>query len=282
MNNAYKKLTDSFEYIRSVTDFKPEIGLILGSGLGALAEQVENPIIISYRDIPGFPVSTVPGHEGRFVMGYLGGAPVIVIQGRVHYYEGYPIEDVVLPTRLMGLLGIKVLFLTNASGGIDPDFEAGDFMLITDHVLTFFPNPLIGENIDELGTRFPDMTRVYDESLCGIIEDTSKKLDIPLKSGVYAQLTGPSFETPAEIRMLGRMGISAVGMSTACEAVAARHMGVRVCGISCVCNKAAGISPTPLSHKEVMEASDRAAPLFKRLITASIKNIHDSLNEVLL
>lgn len=279
MNKAYTKLLTCLEYIKSRTDFKPEIGLILGSGLGALAEQVENAIIIDYSDIPGFPVSTVPGHQGRFVMGYLGGAPVIVMQGRVHYYEGYPIEDVVLPTRLMGLLGIKTLFLTNASGGIDAEFEAGDFMMITDHVLSFFPNPLIGENIEELGTRFPDMTRVYDKELCDIISNTASSLDIILRSGVYAQLTGPSFETPAEIQMLKLLGISAVGMSTACEAVAARHMGVRVCGISCVCNKAAGISPTPLSHQEVMEASLKAAPLFKQLITKCIENIHLILKE---
>ncbi len=279
MNKAYTKLMTCLEYIRSRTDFKPEIGLILGSGLGALAEQVENSIIIDYSDIPGFPVSTVPGHEGRFVMGYLGTAPVIVMQGRVHYYEGYPIEDVVLPTRLMGLLGIKTLFLTNASGGIDAEFEAGDFMMITDHVLSFFPNPLIGENIEELGTRFPDMTRVYDKELCDIISNTALSLDITLRSGVYAQLTGPSFETPAEIQMLKLLGISAVGMSTACEAVAARHMGIKVCGISCVCNKAAGISPTPLSHQEVMDASLKAAPLFKQLITKCIENIHLSLKE---
>ena len=277
MIDAYKKLTDSLAYIRSVTDFQPEIGLILGSGLGALADEVEDAIIVKYSDIPNFPVSTVPGHEGRFVMGYLGGAPVIVMQGRVHYYEGYPVQDVVLPARLMGLLGIKVLFLTNASGGIDPDFEAGDFMLITDHVMSYFPNPLIGPNLDKLGPRFPDMTRVYDPDLGDILNATSQSLRIPLRPGVYVQLTGPSFETPAEIAMLGNMGISAVGMSTACEAVAANHMGVRVCGISFIANKAAGISPTPLSHAEVMEASRKAAPLFKKLITKSITNIHMSL-----
>lgn len=279
MNEIYSKLINCRDCIRSITDFQPEIGIILGSGLGALAEDVENPIIINYSDIPGFPVSTVPGHQGRFVMGTLGGAPVMVMQGRVHYYEGYPISDVVLPTRLMCLMGIRVLYLTNASGGIDADFEAGDFMMITDHVLSFFPNPLIGPNIDELGPRFPDMTEVYDKKLRRILADTADDLAIPLKSGVYAQLTGPSFETPAEIQMFKALGISAVGMSTACEAVAARHMGVRVCGISCVCNKAAGISPTPLSHAEVMEASAKAAPLFRRLITKSVENIHNAIKE---
>lgn len=277
MNKTYEKLLSCLECVRRKTDFKPDVGLILGSGLGALAEQVENPIIIDYGDIAGFPVSTVPGHQGRFVMGLLGGVKVIVMQGRVHYYEGYSTDDIVLPTRLMGLLGIKALFLTNASGGIAPDLNPGDFMLITDHVLSFFPNPLIGENIDELGPRFPDMTNVYDSELCDIIRSTADELKIPLREGVYAQLTGPSFETPAEIRMFGSLGISAVGMSTACEAVAARHMGIRVCGISCVCNKAAGISKNPLSHKEVMDASNKAAPLFKQLITSSITNIHSKL-----
>ncbi|MBQ6540214.1 MAG: purine-nucleoside phosphorylase [Oscillospiraceae bacterium] len=280
MNPILKKLHDCRDYIRSVTDFQPEIGLVLGTGLGELAEKVENPTVIEYRDVPGFPTSTVASHEGRFVMGNLGGAPVIVMQGRVHYYEGYAIEDVVLPPRLMALLGIKVLFLTNASGGIDRDFHAGDFMMITDHILSFCPNPLIGPNIEELGVRFPDMSEVYDKELRRIITRTSLELDIPVKSGVYAQLTGPSFETPAEIRMLERLGASAVGMSTACEAVAARHMGVRVCGISFVSNPAAGISPNPLSHAEVIEAADKAAPLFRELVVGSIKNIHKSLSEV--
>lgn len=279
MNKVYEKLITCLEYIESRIDFKPEIGLILGSGLGALAEQVEAPTVINYSDIPNFPVSTVPGHQGRFVIGTLGGVSVIIMQGRVHYYEGYTVDDVVLPTRLMCLLGIRALFLTNASGGINADFEAGDFMMITDHILSFFPNPLIGENIDQLGPRFPDMSRVYDKELCETIISSASDLNIQLKSGTYAQLTGPSFETPAEIQMLKLLGVDAVGMSTACEAVAARHMGVKVCGISCVCNKAAGISPTPLSHQEVMDASDKAAPLFKKLITKSLENIHLSLNK---
>ena len=279
MNKVYEKLIGCRDYVRSVTDFEPEIGIVLGSGLGALADEVENPIVINYSDIPGFPVSTVPGHMGRFVMGTLGGAKVIVMQGRIHYYEGYPVTDVVLPARLMGLLGIRVLLLTNASGGIAPELDAGEFMLITDHVLSFFPNPLVGGNIDELGVRFPDMSNVYDSDLCRIITDTAKAIDIPLHSGVYVQLTGPSFETPAEIRLFKALGISAVGMSTACEAVAARHMGVRVCGISCISNKACGLSDSPLSHAEVMEASAKAAPKFRRLVTDCVANIHSSLEE---
>jgi purine-nucleoside phosphorylase len=257
----------------------PEIALVLGSGLGAFAdERVDVSAVVNYDEIEGFPVSTVVGHKGRFVFGTVGGVKVAVMQGRVHYYEGYPISDVVLPARLMKLLGAKVLFLTNASGGINPDFAAGDFMLIRDHISCFAPNPLIGANVEELGTRFPDMSHVYDEALCDIILNTADELGISMKQGVYAQLTGPSFETPAEIRMLHTLGADAVGMSTAVEAIAARHAGMRVCGISCISNLAAGISPTPLTHEEVQETADKAAPRFKALISEAIENISDCIS----
>ena len=225
---------------------------------------------IPYSEIPGFPVSTVPGHDGRFIFGNLGGVSIVCMKGRVHYYEGYAIEDVVLPIRLMRLLGAEILFLTNASGGINKAYHAGDFMLIRDHISTFVPNPLIGKNIDELGTRFPDMSSVYDKELCAVIKDVAKSEGIDLKEGVYAQLTGPSFESPAEIRMLGALGADAVGMSTVVEAIAANHMGMRICGISCVCNLAAGISKKPLTHDEVQEAANAAAPKFKKLVASSI------------
>jgi purine-nucleoside phosphorylase len=192
------------------------------------------------------------------------------MKGRVHFYEGYPITDVVLPVRLMGLLGADILFLTNASGGIAEGLQAGDLMLITDHIGVFVENPLKGANIDELGTRFPDMSHVYHPELNQVIRETAARLAIRLPEGVYVQTAGPSFETPAEIQMLKKMGASAVGMSTAVEAIAANHMGMRVCGISCVCNLAAGLSPTPLTHEEVQEAASAAAPLFKRLVTESI------------
>lgn len=270
MDARYEKLLKCRDYVRTRTDFVPKAALTLGSGLGGFASEVDIVCEVPYADIPGFPVSTVPGHAGKFIFGYLRGVPVVCMQGRVHYYEGYELSDVVLPTRLMRMLSAEILFLTNASGGVNPDFNAGDFMLITDHIMTFFPNPLVGANIEELGTRFPDMSHVYDPALCDVIRATAKKEGIALREGVYCQLTGPCFETPAEVRMLGVLGADAVGMSTAVEATAARHCGLRVCGISCVCNKGAGLSPTPLTHEEVQEAADKAAPLFKRLVGASI------------
>lgn len=270
MSKDYEKLEKALAQIRAVTDFEPQVALILGSGLGSFAQLVDKVAEISYADIEGFPVSTVQGHSGRFVFGTLDGVKVCVMQGRVHYYEGYSPAQVVMPTRLMAMLGAKILFLTNAAGGINPDYQAGDFMVISDHVMTFFPNPLVGENIEDLGTRFPDMSHVYDPALRAILRETAQKLDIPVQEGVYVQVTGPSFETPAEIRMLEKMGCDAVGMSTACEAVAARHAGMRVCGISCISNLAAGRSPVPLTHAEVQEAADKAAPQFRALVRSAI------------
>lgn len=270
MDKRYEKLLKCRDYVRSVTDFVPKAALVLGSGLGGFAEALDVVCEVPYSDIPGFPVSTVPGHAGKFIFGHLDGVPVVCMQGRVHYYEGYELSDVVLPARLMHMLGAEILFLTNASGGVNPSFDAGDFMLITDHIMSFFPNPLIGANIEELGTRFPDMSHVYDPELCEVIRGVAKRAGVAMKEGVYCQLTGPCFETPAEVRMLGILGADAVGMSTAVEATAARHCGMRVCGISCVCNKGAGLSPTPLTHEEVQAAADAAAPLFKRLVKESI------------
>lgn len=273
MNTAYEKLTRCYNAVRERTDFKPDIALVLGSGLGAMADEMDAELSISYNDIPDFPVSTVVGHKGRFVFGKIGGANVVVMQGRVHYYEGYPVTDVVLPIRLMKLMGADKLFLTNAAGGINPAFKAGDFMLITDHISALVPSPLIGGNINELGVRFPDMSEVYSRRLRAIIENSAAAEGIPLQRGVYIQTTGPNYETPAEIRAYGRLGADAVGMSTAIEAMAARHMGMEVCGISCISNLAAGISANPLSHAEVQETADRVAPLFKRLVTRSIADI---------
>jgi len=267
---AYEKLQNCLACVRAKTDFVPDVALILGSGLGALADEIEAVATVDYHDIEGFPVSTVVGHKGRFVFGYFGNTKVVIMQGRVHFYEGYSREDVLLPTRLMILMGAKTLFLTNAAGGVNRSFNAGDIMLITDHIMSLFPNPLIGANMDELGPRFPDMSNVYDTELCQIIRDTAARLEIPLREGVYTQLTGPTFETPAEVRMLTALGTDAVGMSTACEAVAARHAGIKVCGISCITNQAAGISPQPLSHEEVFETGNRVAPLFRALVKESI------------
>ncbi len=270
-NPIYEKLQKCVEAVRNKTDFVPDVALVLGSGLGGFAENIKIETEISYSDIPGFPVSTVPGHAGKFIFGYLDNVKVVCMKGRVHFYEGYQISDVVLPARLMKMLGAKILFLTNAAGGLGEGFNAGDLMLITDHVSIFAPNPLIGPNIDELGPRFADMSNVYDKDLQDVIRRTAKENGIDLKDGVYCQLTGPSFESPAEIRLLGKLGVSAVGMSTVNEAIAANHMGMRICGVSCISNLAAGISETPLCHEEVQEAADKAAPLFTKLVKESIK-----------
>ena len=270
MSKVYDKLMKCYESIKDRIPLEPKVAIVLGSGLGDYGNEIKTVGTLPYSEIDGFPVSTVPGHKGQFIFGYVGDVPVVCMQGRVHYYEGYDISDVVLPTRLLHLMGAKVLFLTNASGGINLTFGAGDFMMITDHISLFAPNPLIGQNIEELGTRFPDMSSVYDKELCDIIRSTAWDLDINIKEGVYAQLTGPSFESPAEIRMLKTLGVDAVGMSTVVEAIAANHCGMRICGISCVCNLAAGLSENPLTHEEVQAAAAEAAPKFKKLVTESV------------
>ena len=269
-NPVYEKLMKCYESFRQKIDFKPEVAIVLGSGLGDYADDIRVEAELDYHEIEGFPVSTVPGHAGKFIFGYVNDVPVVCMKGRVHYYEGYPIQDVVLPARLMRLMGAKILFLTNASGGINPSFTAGDFMMLTDHVSLWAPNPLIGANIDELGVRFPDMTHVYDADLQNSLRETAKRCGISLKEGIYAQLTGPSFESPAEIRLLHGLGIDAVGMSTVVEAIAANHMGMKICCISFVSNLAAGMTDNPLTHEEVQEAASAAAPRFRRLITEAV------------
>lgn len=272
-NMVYEKLMRCLASVKEKVDFQPKVALVLGSGLGDYAEEIEIKATLDYHDIEEFPVSTIPGHKGRFVFGYVKDVPVVIMQGRVHYYEGYPIQDVVLPIRLMKMMGAEVLFLTNAAGGINAKFQAGDFMLLNDHISTFVPSPLIGGNLDELGTRFPDMSEVYDKKLRKVIKDTAKTLEIPLQEGVYIQLTGPAYESPAEVSMCRILGADAVGMSTACEAVAANHMGMKICGISCISNLACGMTDQPLSHAEVQETADRVSPLFKELVTESIEMI---------
>ena len=272
MGAVYEKLKTCLESVRAKTDFQPEVALILGSGLGDYADEIRIEKTIDYTEIEGFPISTVAGHKGRFVFGYVNEVPVVIMQGRVHFYEGYPMSDVVLPTRLMGMMGAKKLILTNAAGGVNFDYRPGDFMLITDHITTGVPSPLIGPNIEELGVRFPDMSEVYSLRLREIIKEQAGKLGIRMQEGVYVQLTGPAYETPAEIRMCRGWGGDAVGMSTACEAMAARHMGMEVCGISCITNLAAGMSSEKLDHKEVQETADRVAGQFKALVTAIVTN----------
>lgn len=271
MNPVYEKLNSCVASVRTKTDFVPKVAIVLGSGLGDFADNIQVECEVDYSEIEGFPVSTVLGHAGKFIFGYIDRVPVVCMKGRVHYYEGYPISDVVLPTRLMKMLGAEILFLTNASGGINPSFSAGDFMMLTDHISMWAPNPLVGANIDELGTRFPDMTHVYDAELQEIIEEVAKTEGINLKKGIYAQLTGPSFESPAEIKLLHKLDVDAVGMSTVVEAIAANHMGMKICCISCVCNLAAGMTDNPLTHEEVQEAAAEAAPKFKTLLIESVK-----------
>lgn len=273
MNKIYEKLVTCAESVKAKIDFHPEVALILGSGLGDYADEIQIEQTINYTEIEGFPTSTVAGHKGRFVFGYVNQVPVVIMQGRVHYYEGYPMSDVVLPTRLMGMIGAKKLILTNAAGGTNPDYKPGDFMLIKDHITTGVPSPLIGANLDELGVRFPDMSDVYSVRMRDVIKKTAEDMGIKLQEGVYVQLTGPNYETPAEVRMCRSWGGDAVGMSTACEAMAACHMGMEVCGISCITNLAAGMSDTKLNHAEVQETADRVARQFKELITGIISNI---------
>lgn len=272
-NSVYGKVSKCLEVIRAKTDFVPEIALVLGSGLGDYARNMKVECEIPYGEIEGFPVSTAPGHDGRFIFGYVGDRKVVCMKGRIHFYEGYDITDVVLPTRLMRMMGAKILFLTNASGGIRKDFKAGDFMLVTDHISSFAPNPLIGKNIDEFGVRFPDMSHVYDQQLRDTVKSAARALDIDLKEGVYVQTTGPSYESPAEIQMFKALGADAVGMSTVVEAIAANHCGFRTVCISCICNLAAGIADHPLTGEEVIEAGKAAAPLFEKLVTRSIESM---------
>ena len=273
MTKAYERLLKCYQCFKDKINFKPEVALVLGSGLGDYADTIRVEAVLDYHDIEGFPVSTVSGHKGRFVFGYVGDVPVVIMQGRVHYYEGYSMEDVVLPTRLMKMMGARVLFLTNASGSVNYDYKAGDFMMITDQISNFVPSPLIGPNEEMLGERFSDMSEIYRKDLCEIIRGAAADLQIPLQEGTYIQLSGPNFETPHEVRMCRILGGDAVGMSTACEAIAANHMGMKVCGISCISNLGCGMTDQPLSAEEVKETADRVAPLFKQLITESIVRI---------
>lgn len=270
-----EKLSTAFKSLEARIPYKPKAALVLGSGLGGFADGLEIDGVIPYDQIEGFPVSTVQGHKGQYVFAKVNGVPVVIMQGRVHYYEGYDITDVVMPVRLMGMMGAEILFLTNAAGGVNKNFNAGDLMIIKDHIAKFVPSCLVGKNIDSLGVRFPDMSHVYDPALCGIIKKCAEQAGITVKEGVYLQFTGPEYETPAEVRMASLLGADAVGMSTACEAVAANHMGMRVCGISCITNMASGISEKPLNHKEVQEIADSISEKFCRLVSMTVSEFAD-------
>jgi purine-nucleoside phosphorylase len=260
---ALKKASD---FINSRLDFKPELGMVLGSGLGVLGDEVENPTIIKYDEIPGFPKSTVEGHAGQLVAGTLEGKKVLVMQGRFHYYEGYSYETVVFPVRVMKLLGIDKFLVTNAAGGLNKNFSAGALMLISDHIHFDMDSPLRGHNMDEFGPRFPDMSDAYKKSLRKMAKEAGKELNIPLHEGVYAFMGGPSYETPAEVRMAGILGADAVGMSTVPEVIVAAHAGMDILGITCVTNMAAGILDQPLNHADVVEVAARVRDDFIALV----------------
>lgn len=273
-NIYYEKVLRCTEQVRAkIGDFEPRIALVLGSGLGPLAKAMDVKVSVPYSEIDGMPVSTAPGHAGRFLFGYIAGVPVVCMQGRLHYYEGYDIHDVVLPTRIMAMLGAKTLFLTNAAGGVDPAWEPPTLMVISDHVLYSVPNPLIGPNIDELGTRFPDVSHLYTPEIREILLRKGREMGLPMEEGIYAQFSGPSYETPAEVRILGRLGVGAVGMSTAVEALAAGHMGMKVCGISCITNKGAGLTQKPLNHIEIVEMGEIIGERFSALVAAALPEI---------
>lgn len=267
------KLEKAVLQVKKRTDFQPLVALVLGSGLGDFAKNLRVECTIPYSEIDGFPVSTVAGHDGRFIFGWLDQVPVVCMKGRVHFYEGYEVSDVVMPIRLMKRLGAKFLFLTNAAGGLNEKFQPGDLMMIRDHISFFVPNPLIGPNPESLGTRFPDMSNVYDLELQDLIWEVASQEGIRIQEGVYTQLTGPSYESPAEIKALRMLGTDAVGMSTVVEAIAANHAGMRICGISCISNLAAGMSIVKLNHKEVQETADRAAEKFSALVSGVIRKM---------
>ena len=267
------------DYIRKITDFVPDVALILGSGMGAFTSIMDEVVCsIPYSRIPGFPVSTVSGHAGKYVMGYVKDVPVICMDGRVHYYEGYTPEEVVLPVRVMRAMGARVLFITNAAGGINEELSPGSLVVLRDHVSMFVPNPLRGANDPDEGERFPDMTEVYDRFLRKTIEECADRAGVPITEGVYCQLSGPSYESPFELKILAQLGVDVVGMSTVMEAIAAKHMGMKLCGISLVTNMAAGINPKPLSHEEVKFAGKEAAKVFSSLVAESIREIREYLN----
>lgn len=258
----YNQLNQAKQFLQDQLKVKPKVGLILGSGLGVLAEQISQPVRIPYQEIPGFPESTVEGHAGQLVIGQLNGVDVVAMQGRFHYYEGYGLDAVTFPVRVMKAIGIEILFVTNAAGGVNEDFKPGNLMLITDHINNTGQNPLIGPNDDSQGVRFPDLSSAYNRDLQSLARQVAKELTIDLKEGVYVWNTGPTYETPAEVKVLQAVGGDAVGMSTVPEVIVARHIGLDVLGISCISNMAAGILDEKLSHDEVIETTESVRETF--------------------
>ena len=272
--SLYERAEHATRIIRSRITVEPRIALVLGSGLGGFADDFEEAVAIPYEEIPGFVRSTAQGHAGRLVIGKVDNVPVLAMQGRVHYYEGYSLEEVTFPIRAFGLLGIKTLILTNAAGGINVQLTQGALMMITDHVNLMGVNPLIGPNDERFGPRFPDMSAVYSPELQELVVEEAKAINVEVRRGIYGALSGPSYETPAEIHLLRGLGADAVGMSTVPEAIVARHMGMEVLGISCITNMAAGITDEPINHEEVMATGDRVRATFTELLQRVIGAIN--------
>lgn len=269
----YKLIEQASLFLKEKYSKKPKIGLILGSGLGVLADEIENPLKIQYKDIPNFPISTVEGHAGQLVFGKLSGKDVVAMQGRFHYYEGYSFDQVTFPVRVMNELGVEVLVVTNAAGGVNKDYEPGDLMIISDHINNMGSNPLIGPNDSRFGARFPDMSEAYNKELRSQAKEIASQLNIKIQEGVYVGNTGPTYETPAEVRMIRTLGGDAVGMSTVPEVIIARHAGLKVLGISCISNMASGILDQPLTHDEVIETTEKVRADFLTFVKEIVKNI---------
>lgn len=271
--NLIEKINNAKAYIKNIYNDKIDMAVILGTGLGNLVDDIENKIVIEYKDIPGFPISTVKGHAGNLIIGDLNEKKILALNGRFHYYEGYEMEKVTFPMRVIKALGIDKVIVSNAAGGMNPNFSAGDLMIITDHINFMGNNPLIGANYEELGPRFPDMSNAYDKSLVSLAEECAKKLKIDVQKGVYAAVSGPTYETPAELRMLRTIGGDAVGMSTVPEVIIANHMGMKVIGISCITDMAIADNLEPLDHSKVVEIANRAMAKFIALVKEIIANI---------
>ncbi|MEG1310878.1 MAG: purine-nucleoside phosphorylase [Romboutsia sp.] len=273
MNNIFDKIRESAEFIKSKSDIVPKIGLILGSGLGVLGDEIQNPIKIKYNDIPNFPVSTVEGHAGCLVIGELEGKEVVAMQGRFHYYEGYTQQEITFPVRVMKALGVETIIVTNAAGGANVDYKPGDLMVIRDHINLSGNNPLIGTNDDRLGVRFPDMSTAYKPQYVELVKSCAKELNMKIQEGVYAFFSGPTYETPSEVKMARILGADAVGMSTAPEVIVASHSSMDVIGISCITNMAAGILNQPLDHEEVIETTQKVKVEFLSLVKTIVNKI---------
>ncbi|MFJ7828672.1 purine-nucleoside phosphorylase [Peribacillus sp. NPDC097206] len=269
----FNSIETAAEFIKNKVEGTPDIGLILGSGLGVLADEIENPIIIPYHEIPEFPVSTVEGHAGQLVIGNLSGKQVVAMQGRFHFYEGYSMEKVTFPVRVMKLLGVETLIVTNAAGSVNESYAPGDLMIITDHINLMGTNPLIGANEDRFGPRFPDMSEAYNKELRAKAKTIASTLGLDVKEGVYIGNSGPTYETPAEVRMARVLGGDAVGMSTVPEVIVARHCGMKVLGISCLTNMASGILDQPLSHVEVIETTEKVKSSFLEFVKSIVKDL---------